>query len=237
MCQRSTCVITKCPESVSKSWAICSTACLALTLLLCIRSSASGEEKVEIRPTNVQTTNGNAENTWAVIEAHVWHALEQKKGFQRKDLLTQADAKNVLDRLRKAGWNVPKQEQLLEYILADSHPLVTTLQGSKGTAFMRKVSDRKNIFDQLDRLTQLPGGTKTLKSMVQAKDGQKLVDYYFGSAAKGNTLTQTLPRGISGKPPKDADFEKPTGKIYNGEQFLVKLKIIFEAQAKAVKKS
>lgn len=196
-------------------------------------STASHDEGLPIRAESGQSLG----QIWNDLESAIWKALEEEKGFKANDLISQSDAERVLKALRKTGWNPPKQDQLLKLVLADGHALVTLLKGSKGAAFMRKVSGKKNIYDQLDRLLQMPGGEKTVKAMTTAKDGYKLVDYYFGAAGSGNTLAQTLPRGISGKPPKDPDFEKPTGKIYTGEQLAAKLKLIFEAQVKASKQA
>lgn len=171
---------------------------------------------------------------WNAVERFVWEILDEKKKYQRDDLIATSDIERVLAELDDAGWDVPQQEKLLERSVSAGDPLAKLLGTKQGLRFMRSVSSRKGIYDQLDRLLQLPGGDRMVRDMIIANNGVQLVDYYFDHADRGIDLTELLPRQGNGQPAKDKDFRKPTGRIYTGASLIEHLRIIYEAQLEAI---
>lgn len=164
--------------------------------------------------------------SWQSLEPAVTAAFVGRDGWKEADLITQSDATRVLSELKNEGWSVRNSEDLLAKVLPDSHPLATSLRSKGGLAFMRKISGNPQVFDKLDRLLALPGGDKTLNTMIRTKDGAKVVDYFQQSATRGAHLTEMLPRGKNGRTPRDPDFEKPTGKLYTAEALVKQLKVL-----------
>ena len=171
---------------------------------------------------------------WGVVEAFVWETLEQKKKYERDDLITTTDVEPVLARLGDANWDVPQQEKLLDRTVNSGDQLATLLGSKRGLKFMRSVSNREGVYDQLDRLLQLPGGDRMVRDMIHAHNGVDLLEYYFDHADRGINLSELLPNRPNGRPPQDKDFRKPTGRIYTGASLIEHLQVIYEAQLQAI---
>lgn len=171
---------------------------------------------------------------WNAVERFAWEVLDEKKKYERDDLITSNDVEVVLAQLGGAGWDVPQQDKLLTRAVPASDTLARLLSSKQGVKFMRAVSNRKGIYDQLDRLLQLPGGDNMVRDMITAHNGVQLVDYYFNHANRGINLTELLPRRGDGQPATDKDFRKPTGRIYTGGSLIEHLRVIYEAQLEAI---
>jgi hypothetical protein len=146
------------------------------------------------------------------VAALVRTVLTAKQGYQPGDILSQSDAKAVLDALAKAGLKVSQQDDLLKLLLDDGSFLVKELRSPPGVKFMRGVAHEPIPFDRLDRLSSMPGGERLVHSIIRLPNGQT---YMSAKPTPGFTdLTTLLPKQANGKTPVNKDFNKPTGKIY-----------------------
>jgi hypothetical protein len=148
----------------------------------------------------------------ADVAALVRTVLAAKQGYQPGDILSQGDAKAVLDTLAKAGLKVSEQDEILKLLLEDGSFLVKELRSPPGVKFMRGVARDPIPFDRLDRLSGMPGGERLVHDIIRLPNGQT---YMSKKPTPGFTdLTTLLPKQANGKTPVNKDFNKPTGRIY-----------------------
>jgi hypothetical protein len=167
---------------------------------------------------------------WPAVQQIVQHSLASRQGYRPGDLVSRGDAEQALERLKTAGWDVPEKSKLVSLCLDNGHFLVRELRTPAGLAYSRAVARQSLPFDRLDRLSQEPGGQKLIHSIVNLPDGVKLMSPKptpgFGD------LTELLPKQANGRTPKVKDFDRPTGKLYTGQQLLAELKRRWDARSR-----
>ena len=163
---------------------------------------------------------------WRVVQATVQSTLATRHGYQSGDLLSRSDIEGVLNQLKAQGWEVANGADLVKNALEDGHFLVRELRTSAGVKFSRAVMHDKNVYDRLDRLSQFSGGHNLIKTIITLPDGTKLMS--DKPSPQFGDLTALLPKQANGMTPKDKNFDKPTGKIYNESELLIALAESYE---------
>ncbi|HTN77112.1 MAG TPA: hypothetical protein VL096_17755 [Pirellulaceae bacterium] len=175
--------------------------------------------------TMLRNSAGAAEPTkrppWAAIEKLTKWQLSTRVGYLPGDILSRSDVEAVLDQIKHDGWEVPNRADLLKNTLDDGHFVVKELRTPAGVKFSRAVMKDPNVFDRLDRLSEFSGGHKLIHTIVHLPDGTQLMLKHPTPGM--NALTELLPKQANGFTPKDKDFNKPTGKIYNETELLTAL--------------
>lgn len=143
------------------------------------------------------------------------------------DLITRSEVKQVTKQLADVGWEIADSEEIIAAALPDSHVLVSTLRSNQGQKFMRKVSRYELIYDRLDRVSQVSGGQKMLRSLVKLPDGQR----YAGMQTRGGVpdLLSLLPKSGSGKKRTISEYKEPTGSIYTPDDLVARLRESYAA--------
>lgn len=203
-------VMPNCPLDCSPRGLSATIAIALAMLVLCLRSP-------EVR---------GSENLppWQTCQSAVQKVLRDQPGYQNGDLLSRSTVKSVLLVLREAGWHIDKEKVLMELTLPDNDFLAVQFRTKKGAEFMRHISKLELAYDRLDRLTNLDFGRKTVLDLIRGPDGHKLIEYYTSTAKRGNSITEILPKGPSGKSPAGKKFNEPTGRIYTETHLLAQLK-------------
>ncbi len=168
---------------------------------------------------------------FSAIREQTRRSLARRPEFEPDDLISRGDIRRVLLDLHRLGWETTYAKEVWARGLPDSHFLVRELRDKKeGKQFMRQVARHSGIFGQLDRYAGLPGGQKTLRALIDSKDGHKLIDYYMTRTRSGNLLLDLLPRHAHGTMPEPKDFRKPTGRIYTQKDLLKVLAKVYQLE-------
>ena len=154
---------------------------------------------------------------FADVEKAVRDTFAELPNHRADDIITQGEVVVALRQVRQAGWKIPEPEKVLERVLPDGDYLVAQLRTRHGRRFMSKVGGRKLMYDQLDRVSRVPGG----KALV--RDLPKLPD----AAVQATQLEQFLPKMGSGRRRRVKDFNKPTGRIYTVDQLVAALRGLY----------
>ncbi|MEX2139321.1 MAG: hypothetical protein WD894_08675 [Pirellulales bacterium] len=153
----------------------------------------------------------------ATVKAAVEGTLNQDRDYRPGDLLSQKRVAAVFSQLKAAGWDVPQSRELAARVPADNEFLVRALSTKKGIQFMRTVANMSGGYDRVDRLSRLPNGQQLVERLINGPDGHKLIGYLTESRG-GQELG-----GMLGRTAHDADFNRPTGRIYTAKQLLGEL--------------
>lgn len=164
-----------------------------------------------------------------VVDRHFATLADHQAG----DLICRSDVLPLFDQLRILGWRVVERNQILRNTLDDNDFLVEEFRTRQGHKFMREIAGYPVVYDRLDRLTVMPGGKQLITGMIGLPNGSDLLKEHPTPGLK--SLTQLLPKGVSGRTPNDPDFWKRTGRIYTVEDLLAALKQAHERAASTVR--
>jgi hypothetical protein len=128
--------------------------------------------------------------------------------YQNGDLVTRSQIERLLTKLDDAGAAVPGADKIAERALDDNSFVARELSTSAGRKFMRRLARKPGTFAHVDRLSSLPGGEKLIRDLIRDKDGDKLIEYL--ATTKGGQTMGSMMAGVR----RDADLNKPTGRIY-----------------------
>ncbi len=134
---------------------------------------------------------------FANVQKAVRQYFASQPDYSRRDIISQRNANAVFAELKKLGWTVAEQQDILARVPADDELLVRELRTSAGRKFMRQMDRYPDAYDRLDRLTEMPQGTSTLKRLIAGPDGYKLIEYLTtasGGREMGKMLSDT-PKG------------------------------------------
>jgi hypothetical protein len=157
------------------------------------------------------------------VRTAVADAFAREKGYEPGDFVTRKQVERVLDRLDKTHPGSLKREdrdRLVKSTVDDRSFLAEQLGTAQAKPFMREVAKLPGGFDLLDRMSQMSHGRSTVTRLVRGPDGYKLLKYM--TEEKGGAELEKM----LAKDPGNADFGKPTGKIYTAEQLLMALQKI-----------
>jgi hypothetical protein len=166
---------------------------------------------------------------WKAIEKSVRAEFAQIKDYKPGDLITREDAAGVFPALKKLGWKLKKPDELIERMLPASDDMVRQLRSKQGQKFMHDVSGVAGGFDRLDRLRNLPNGTRRLRELIQNPGGATLIEY-MATTPGGKNMGRQL------STPNRGDFNAATKRIYTESELISALKSIYEAESAALSK-
>ncbi len=189
--------------------------CLALATFVSVAAAAHGAENkmpsaAKVRELMAQHFAGQAD-------------------LEPGDLISRGTVRPLLEALTKAGWKLDR-DAVLNRMLDDSDPVVRAFSSRSGKAFMRKVSGIPLVYDRLDRLARLPGGTELIDTIIKLPDGVKYLEPQPTPGLKN--LAQLLPKQANGRTPAGVDFDKPTGKLYTAPAVQIELETMLAAASK-----
>jgi hypothetical protein len=161
---------------------------------------------------------------FATVQKIVIAQLHARPDYKQGDIITADEVKPVFEVLEKLGWKVEDQADILKQMLGPSDFLVKTLRSPAGERFMRKISADPSVYDRLDRVSQHKRGPATIRNLLRLPNGEQYTRARPGPGQPTlSDLVLIYDRGsVHDRAVKD--FDKPTGKIYTGKQFLQRLK-------------
>jgi hypothetical protein len=152
-----------------------------------------------------------------LVEANFAAHRDRKTG----DIISKEDVRPLFVQLKRMGWAIADEEEILEKLLDANDPLVQMLRTPGGQKFMRKVSGYKLIYDRLDRISHEAGGKRLIHDLARLPDGER---YARASTRRGvPDLIDLLPKQGSGRKRRVKDYDKPTERIYTVDGLLKQL--------------
>ena len=133
-----------------------------------------------------------------------------------------------MTQLQRMGLPLSDAKQILDKLPAKGEFLVEQFSTPSGRKLIHGVAAAPNLYDRLDRLSQMPHGQQTIRDMINGPGGQKMVDYMMKSPA-GVGIGKILSSG-----PQAEQFGDPTGRIYTVDALLSRLQ---QSHAAALKPS
>jgi hypothetical protein len=163
---------------------------------------------------------------------HVVASHFQTANHRPGDIISKSQVEQVLKELKNFGWEVGDKQEILGVTLDDSHVLVSTLRTPAGRRFMGKISARDLMYDRLDRISQVSGGSQLIRDLVKLPDGEKYAKPRSGGGVPD--LLDLLPKGSSGKTRRISDYHKPTGHLYTVDNLVARLAESYSKDAEQV---
>jgi hypothetical protein len=164
---------------------------------------------------------------WAAIELVVRKHFADQKGFESNDMITRSLSEPVFKKLAAAGWTVPDQAKILPRLPADSDFVVQQLSSTAGKEFMRSISSYADGYDRLDKLSKLPDGKSSIRTLVKGPGGYKLLQLMTSETGRPQIAD------LLSHSPKGRTFDEPTGKLYTVDALLERLEQSYQAQLAA----
>jgi hypothetical protein len=164
------------------------------------------------------------------IEETVERFFEGQRGYGPGEIISQSQVRDLFIELRRVGWIVPGQDDILGLVPDDSELLVRELRTPDGRKFSRQISRYPGAYDRLDRLVHMPTGKSILQRLVKGPDGYKLLQY-MTTAPGGDQLGRMLSGTPTGR-----DFNQPTGRIYTAASLIEALRTKYAESWQAIRR-
>jgi len=187
----------------------------ASTMLLALVAAAVFSSPVRAAPPTKKADKFEA------VRLAVAESFAREPDYQPGDFVTRKQVEKALDLVERSAPGSLKRDdrdKLVKAAVDDRSFLAEQFRSPQSKPFMRRVSTLPGGFDLLDRMGQMAHGRSTVTRLARGPDGYKLLQYMLQSKG-GAELERML-----AKDPGNADFTKPTGKIYTVEQLLAALK-------------
>ncbi|MBI3465787.1 MAG: hypothetical protein HY000_22450 [Planctomycetes bacterium] len=149
------------------------------------------------------------------------------RGFEKSDLISRSQAEPVFNKLAELGWAVADKAAILSALPADSDLIVKELRSPQGRKFMRSIASYPDAYDRLDKLSQLPEGKSSIRTLIKGPGGNKLLDFLTSSTGRpqaGELLAHS---------PEGHDFNRATGRLYTLDALVERLEQSYRAAAEA----
>jgi hypothetical protein len=168
---------------------------------------------------------------WSEIEPVVRKHFAEIRGFQKTDLISRSQAEPVFAKLAELGWAVADKAAILSSLPADSDFIVKELRTTQGRKFMRSIASYTDAYDRLDKLSQLPEGRSSIRTLIKGPGGKKLIDFLTSSTGRpqAGELLANSPHGH--------DFDGATGRIYTLDALVERLEQSYRAATEAAGKA
>jgi len=167
---------------------------------------------------------------WSLLEQQIDQHFSTLPNWQPEDIISRSEVVGALQHLRTLKWTPEDAQEIADSALAEDDFLIEQLRTTAGRRFMRKISNQKLVFDQLDRIADESGGKALIRHLIRLPDGEQFIEADRPVTTPG--LLELLPKKGSGKTRKVRDFEKPTKKIYTAEQLKERLHESYEKQGR-----
>lgn len=139
-------------------------------------------------------------------------------GYQKGDLITEAQIGKALAKLNSAGIKVPNAGAIADLGLSDDSFLVRELSTAEGRLFMRRLGKYPGTFSHLDRLSTIPRGQTLIRQLERQKDGEQMI-LYLTTTKGGQNMGDMMSQARGG-----VDLNKPTGRIYTVDDLVAAIK-------------
>lgn len=149
--------------------------------------------------------------------------------FKEHDLITRGTVDPVLAALHRAGWNVARIEEGVDFYLSDRHALAVQLRTPAGKTLMRNIGGWDNAYDRLARLASFAAGRRLVEKVVQDPNGVEFVKRLCRPEASG-LLSQF------GAESSLQNFDVPSGRIYTKAAFLDHLRTMHLLESKGLRR-
>ncbi len=158
----------------------------------------------------------------------VWKTAETElakfPNYQPGDLISRRQVEPIFPLLKKLGWNVHDQEEILQLVPSDNEYMVVQFRTKSGRKFMRQMAKYPLGYDRIDRLGRMSMGKDNIDALIRGPDGYKMIQYMtetpYGKNM-GNMLSQA---------PKGKGFNDPTGRLYTADSLMLRLQQSYEAE-------
>lgn len=160
------------------------------------------------------------EKAWQTVETE----LAKYPNYQDGDLISRRQVEVVFPALKKLGWNVLDQDDILNLVPDDNTYFVTRLRTKAGVKFMRQMAQYPLAFDRIDRLGQMSMGNDNVDALIRGPDGYKMLQY-MTETVWGKNMGNML-----SKAPKGKGFNDPTGKLYTADALMLRLQQSYVAE-------
>lgn len=164
------------------------------------------------------------------VESAVAKRFESQRGYRDGDLISLSQVKPVFKDLRALGWKVADQDEILGDVLSDGHYLVRQLRSKDGQKFMRRISGQPLAYDQLDRLSEMPGGELMIQDFLRFPNAD--LTFTKKDSPKLSSFARLTPKDKRQGVSKPKDFKKPTGRIYTVELLIDRLKQSYDEEVR-----
>jgi len=144
--------------------------------------------------------------------------LAQTKGYQKGDPLTWEIVSPVIQKLRKAGMQLPPDSELQKKFLNENDPFYRMLSSNDGRRFFRDLSQSPASIDRAERYLSFKNGRKELSFIMSRKGGAELFTDMVNTQ-NGRSTARMMCRDS-----KSCEFNQSTGKIYLESQLISFLK-------------
>ncbi len=132
-----------------------------------------------------------------------------KSGYQAGGLVTQGPTRKALVALKKKGWAIQDESELLKRILSDNDFIAKQFRDEKGMEFLKKIENLPGGIDRVDRLSRMPQGHANVNGLIRKiPNGAEWIQG-MTTTQRGEILGERLSNAPTGH-----DFNSPTGRIY-----------------------
>jgi hypothetical protein len=153
------------------------------------------------------------EKAWQAVETE----LAKYPNYQDGDLISRRQVEPAFVVLKKLGWNVLDQNDILAMLPDDNAYFVTRLRTKAGRKFMRQMEQYPLAFDRIDRLGRMSMGNDNIDALIRGPDGYKMLQY-MTETVWGKNMGNML-----SKAPKGKGFNEPTGTLYTADALMLRL--------------
>jgi hypothetical protein len=167
--------------------------------------------------------------SFAEVTQTVMKNFQKQPGVSSEAIISQGQVKPIFGQLKRMGWVVAEEKEILASVLPDNDFIVVQLRSSSGKKFMGRIENYPDAYDRLERLSRLAHGRQTVCDLIRGPDGFKMIEY-MTTADGGIELGKML-----SKDPQGAGFNEPTGRIYTASMLLERLKKAYAAATKKAK--
>lgn len=164
---------------------------------------------------------------WPEIEQLVRKQFTEIRGFEQRDLISRSQAEPVFKKLAELGWAVTDQAAILSSLPADSDFIVKELRTTPGRRFMRSIAAYPDAYDRLDKLSQLPEGQSSIRTLIKGPGGNKLLDFLTSSTGRPQAAE------LLAHSPEGHNFNRSTGRIYTLNAFVKRLEQSYRESVEA----
>ena len=140
--------------------------------------------------------------------------LSTQSELSKGDLVTQSTARKVVVTLRKHGWAIKNESELLGKILPDNDFLVQQFVDKKGREFLRRIENLPGGIDRVDRLARMPQGRANVNALIRKIPNGSDWIAAMTTTRRGKILGKRLSNAPTG-----TNFNLPTGRIYQFNDF------------------
>ena len=168
-----------------------------------------------------EPTTMNPLPPFSEVKAAVEEHFASQRDRQPRDLISRSEAEQALNAVKKLGWNIADQQEILALTLSDQHVMVRTFRTPAGMRYMRQIAGRELMFDRFDRISEVSGGAQLIQDIVKLPDGERYAKPKSGGGVPD--LLDLLPKNASGQTRRIADYHKPTGHLYTVADLIERL--------------